>query len=145
MSVEVNENSMENLLKDFDVKRISSGDILKGKIIDVNDKEVTVNINYAFDGVISKEELVVGDISPLEVVKPGDTIDVYVISPFLNAFFKSSFSVICNALNLESSTYPSPSLGEITYTSIVSPGLTTSNGEISPTTNSSFDITPSKA
>ena len=44
MSVEVNENSMENLLKDFDVKRISSGDILKGKIIDVNDKEVTVNI-----------------------------------------------------------------------------------------------------
>lgn len=81
MSVEVNENSMENLLKDFDVKRISSGDILKGKIIDVNDKEVTVNINYAFDGVISKEELVVGDISPLEVVKPGDTIDVYVISP----------------------------------------------------------------
>ena len=81
MSVEVNENSMENLLKDFDVKRISSGDILKGKIIDVNDKEVTVNINYAFDGVISKEELVVGDISPLEVVKAGDTIDVYVISP----------------------------------------------------------------
>lgn len=81
MSIEVNENSMENLLKDFDVKRISSGDILKGKIIDVNDKEVTVNINYAFDGVISKEELVVGDISPLEVVKPGDTIDVYVISP----------------------------------------------------------------
>ena len=81
MSVEVNESSMENLLKDFDVKRISSGDILKGKIIDVNDKEVTVNINYAFDGVISKEELVVGDISPLEVVKPGDTIDVYVISP----------------------------------------------------------------
>ncbi|MEN8079007.1 30S ribosomal protein S1 [Clostridioides difficile] len=81
MSVELNENSMGDLLKDFDVKRISSGDILKGQVIDVNDKEVTVNINYAFDGVISKEELVVGEVSPLEVVKPGDALDVYVISP----------------------------------------------------------------
>ena len=81
MSVGFNENSMGDLLKDFDVKRINSGDILKGQVIDVNDKEVTVNINYAFDGVISKEELVVGEVSPLEVVKPGDTLDVYVISP----------------------------------------------------------------
>lgn len=81
MSVELNENSMGDLLKEFDVKRINSGDILKGQIIDVNEKEATVNINYVFDGVITKEELVVGDISPLEVVKPGDTLDVYVISP----------------------------------------------------------------
>lgn len=81
MSVEFNENSMGDLLKDFDVKRINSGDILKGQVIDVNDKEVTVNINYAFDGVISKEELVIGDVSPIEVVQPGDTLDVYVISP----------------------------------------------------------------
>lgn len=81
MSVELNENSMENLLKDFDVKRINSGDILKGQIIDVNDKEAIVNINYAFDGVISKEELVIGEVSALDVVKPGDILDVYVISP----------------------------------------------------------------
>ena len=81
MSVELNENSMGDLLKEFDVKKINSGDILKGQVIDVNEKEVTVNINYAFDGVITKEELVIGDVSPLEVVKSGDTIDVYVISP----------------------------------------------------------------
>ena len=81
MSVELNENSMENLLKDFDVKKINSGDILKGQIIDVNDKEATVNINYAFDGVIYKEELAVGDVSPADVVKTGDILDVYVISP----------------------------------------------------------------
>ena len=81
MSVELNENSMGDLLKEFDVKRINSGDILKGQIIDVNDKEATVNINYAFDGVIAKEELVIGDISPVDVVKPGDILDVYVISP----------------------------------------------------------------
>lgn len=81
MSVELNENSMGDLLKEFDVKKINSGDILKGQVIDVNEKEVTVNINYAFDGVITKEELVIGDVSPLEVVKSGDIIDVYVISP----------------------------------------------------------------
>ena len=81
MSVELNENSMGDLLNEFDVKRINSGDILKGQIIDVNDKEATVNINYAFDGVIAKEELVIGDVSPVDVVKPGDILDVYVISP----------------------------------------------------------------
>ena len=72
MSVELNENSMGNFLKEFDVKKINSGDILKGQVIDVNEKEVTVNINYAFDGVITKEELVIGDVSPLEVVKSGE-------------------------------------------------------------------------
>lgn len=73
--------SMNDLLKDFDVKRIKSGDILKGKVIDVNDKEVSVNIDYAFDGIISRSELTVNDASPIDIVKPGDEMDVYVISP----------------------------------------------------------------
>ncbi|ATD56453.1 30S ribosomal protein S1 [Clostridium chauvoei] len=75
------ENSMKELLNDFDVKRINKGDILEGKVIDVNDKEVTVNINYAFDGVISKEELTTTSENPCDVVKSGDKISVYVISP----------------------------------------------------------------
>ncbi len=81
MSEELREDSMKDLLKDFDVKRIKSGDILKGQVIDVNDKEVAVNINYAFDGVISREELSNDDKSPLEVVQKGDVFDVYVLSP----------------------------------------------------------------
>ena len=81
MSEELREESMKDLLKDFDVKRIKSGDILKGKVIDVNDKEVAVNIDYAFDGVITREELTNDDRSPLEVVQKGDIFDVYVISP----------------------------------------------------------------
>lgn len=81
MSVEFIENSMGDLLKDFDVKRINSGDILKGTVIDVNEKEVSVNINYAFDGLISREEFSTQDISPAEIVNIGDAIDVYVISP----------------------------------------------------------------
>lgn len=74
-------NSMNDFLEDYDVKRINSGDILKGRVIDVNDKEVMVNINYAFDGVITKEELTYDDKNPLDVVKKDDEITVYVISP----------------------------------------------------------------
>jgi small subunit ribosomal protein S1 len=75
------EGTMGDLLKDFDVKRISTGDILDGEVIDVNDKEVMVNINYAFDGVIEKEELTNIDKDPREVVNIGDKIKVYVLSP----------------------------------------------------------------
>ena len=73
-------NSMESFLDNYDVKRIKTGDILKGTVIEVNDKEVSVNINYAFDGLITKDELTNDDINPMEVVKPGDEMDVYVIS-----------------------------------------------------------------
>lgn len=76
-----NEGSMKDFLEDYDVKRIQRGDILKGKIIEVNDKEVAVNINYAFDGLISKEELTYEGLNPLDVVKKDDEIEVYVISP----------------------------------------------------------------
>ena len=76
-----NEITMEELLKNYDVKRIHSGDIIKGKVIEVNDKEVVVNIGYAFDGVISKEELTYDDRSPIDVVSKDEEIEVYVISP----------------------------------------------------------------
>ena len=66
------EETMGDLLKDFDVKRIRTGDILDGEIIDVNDKEVMVNINYAFDGMISKEDLTNTDKDPREVVNKGE-------------------------------------------------------------------------
>lgn len=74
-------NSMSELLDNYDVKRIHKGDILKGKVIDVNEKEVSVNINYAFDGVITREELTSDDQNPLDVVKKDDEIEVYVLSP----------------------------------------------------------------
>ena len=73
--------TMEELLKNYDVKRIYEGDILKGKVIEVTDKEVTVNIGYAFYGVIPREELTYEDLNPLDVVKVDDEIEVYVMSP----------------------------------------------------------------
>ena len=78
---EENEVSMADLLKDYDVKKLNRGEILKGTIIEVNDKEASVNINYAFDGLISKEEVSVEGKDPREVLNVGDEIDVYVISP----------------------------------------------------------------
>lgn len=81
MSNEDMEMNMGELLNEYDVKRLNEGDILKGKVIDVNDKEVSVNINYAFDGLIAKEEVSIDDKDPREVVNKDDEIYVYVLSP----------------------------------------------------------------
>ena len=81
MTIENFEGTMGDLLKDYDVKRIKTGDILDGEVIEVNDKEATININYAFDGVIEKEELTYMDKDPREVLNVGDKIKVYVLSP----------------------------------------------------------------
>ncbi|SDP34825.1 SSU ribosomal protein S1P [Clostridium gasigenes] len=78
---EIQEVSMNDLLSEFDVKRINKGDILNGEVINVSEKEVSVNINYAFDGVISREELTATGENPLDVISSGDKIQVYVISP----------------------------------------------------------------
>lgn len=81
MTVENFEGTMGDLLKNYDVKRIKTGDILDGEVIEVNDKEATININYAFDGVIEKEELTYMDKDPRDVLNVGDKIKVYVLSP----------------------------------------------------------------
>lgn len=78
---EETENSMSQLLNEYDVKKLTRGETLKGIVLDVSDKEVSVNINYAFDGLISKEELSADGKDPRDVVSIGDEIDVYVISP----------------------------------------------------------------
>lgn len=78
---EMQDVSMSDLLNEFDVKRINKGDILNGEVIDVTEKQVSVNINYAFDGVITREELTATGENPLDVIAKGDKVQVYVISP----------------------------------------------------------------
>lgn len=80
MSMEF-EGTMKDFMDQYDVKRLNRGEILDGVVIDVNDKEVAVNINYAFDGIITKDELTVEGKNPLEVVNKGDELKVYVLSP----------------------------------------------------------------
>ncbi|WP_252232461.1 30S ribosomal protein S1 [Clostridium sp. ZBS15] len=77
----MSDNTMKSFLEEYDVKRINKGQILKGKVLEVNEKEVVVNINYAFDGLIAKEEVSIDDKNPMDVLKVDDEIDVYVISP----------------------------------------------------------------
>lgn len=81
MSNEIDNITMEDVLKQADVKRINTGDILKGKVIEVTDKEVMVNINYAFDGVITKEELTYEDVNPMKIINVDDELEVCVLSP----------------------------------------------------------------
>lgn len=75
------EFTMNDFFNDYDVKRLNRGDILKGTVIEVSDKDISVNINYAFDGMILKEEVSTDDKDPREVVNVGDEITVYVLSP----------------------------------------------------------------
>ncbi|WP_432664865.1 30S ribosomal protein S1 [Wukongibacter baidiensis] len=56
------------------------GNILKGKVVQIQKDEVVVNIGYKSDGIIPFSEFSNNtDINPGEVVKEGDEIDVYVL------------------------------------------------------------------
>ncbi|NLW40077.1 MAG: bifunctional 4-hydroxy-3-methylbut-2-enyl diphosphate reductase/30S ribosomal protein S1 [Tissierellia bacterium] len=60
---------------------IRRGDIVKGKVIYVTDDEIMVNINYKSDGIITREELSNDpNLTPKELYKEGDEIEVYIIS-----------------------------------------------------------------
>ncbi len=60
--------------------KIRPGQVIKGKVIYVKDNEVSVDIGYKADGLITKEELTAsGTENPAELFHEGDDIDVEVI------------------------------------------------------------------
>lgn len=80
------DNNEEVSMQDFmealgdSLKRIDSGDVVKGTVISASDDAVFVNIGYMADGVISREELSYDEtVNPKDIVKPGDKIDVYIL------------------------------------------------------------------
>lgn len=76
------EGSMEDFMSALEgsLKRIHSGDIVKGTVISASNDAVFVNIGYMADGVITKEELTHDlSVSPKDIVKPGDEIFVYIL------------------------------------------------------------------
>ena len=81
MSNEEQEISMSDFLESYDVKRLERGQILEGTVIEVTDKDASVNINYAFDGLIAKNEISTDEKDPRDVLKAGDKVKVYVLSP----------------------------------------------------------------
>ena len=71
-----------NFMEDYEktLVTIRNGQIIKGTVVTVNDNEVCVNIGFKADGFLPKSELSAnGDVSPREVVKIGDEIEVKVV------------------------------------------------------------------
>ncbi len=72
---------MEEGLKEYSVERVRVGDVLKGEIISVNEKELAVNVNYRADGIVPAQEL---PNETTEGYKVGDSIEVMVVSTYDN-------------------------------------------------------------
>lgn len=77
---EMENKSFEEMLDDSLVT-LRTGQIVKGTVISVSDAgEVSVNLGYKSDGIIARSEFSDDDnVNPVEVVKPGDEIEVFVI------------------------------------------------------------------
>ncbi len=74
-------NSMHELLENYGgVSYIRTGEKVKGTAIYVSPDAVSVNINYKSDGIITRDEYSMTEISDLtQVVKEGDEIEALVI------------------------------------------------------------------
>ncbi|ABW19104.1 30S ribosomal protein S1 [Alkaliphilus oremlandii] len=76
-------NDMQNLMEEIEksMVRLRRGEIVSGKVINVTNNEIFVNVGYKSDGIIPKDEIS-NDITvqPSELVKEGDEIKVYVLS-----------------------------------------------------------------
>ncbi|SHK71337.1 SSU ribosomal protein S1P [Clostridium cavendishii DSM 21758] len=72
--------SMEDAMQEYDLKRINRGDLIKGKVINVTEEEVFINIGSYKDGVITKEELSEDkDVKPSDILKVDDEVFVMVL------------------------------------------------------------------
>lgn len=62
------------------MKSLSTGEIVRGKVVYIRNNEIFIDLGYKFDGVISSDELSFDPcISAEDIAKPGDEIDVYVV------------------------------------------------------------------
>ncbi|HEY5563335.1 MAG TPA: bifunctional 4-hydroxy-3-methylbut-2-enyl diphosphate reductase/30S ribosomal protein S1 [Clostridiaceae bacterium] len=76
--VEMNE---QLAFMDKNSNKIAVGDVLKGEIVSLNDKEAFVNINYKADGLLPIGEVAYNDEESLnDIFKIGDVVQVKVIS-----------------------------------------------------------------
>lgn len=82
MSVNDNEiNSMNEIISDIEssMKKVRSGEVIKGKVISVTDSEAIINLGYMSDGILPRSEISEdSEINPKDVLKENDEIYVYV-------------------------------------------------------------------
>lgn len=76
-----NNNSMAELLEQFEKDFVvpKKGELVKGKVVTVNDVEIVVNIGYKADGIIPKSEVSNNDINLREFVQEGQELEVYIL------------------------------------------------------------------
>lgn len=78
-----NGNTMAEMMEQMDNKSFRTprkGEILRGKVVQVTDSEVVVNIGYKSDGIIPKSELSnVADVNPKELISEDQELDVLVL------------------------------------------------------------------
>lgn len=75
-------NEMQNLMEEIEksMVRLHRGDIVNGKVINVTENEIIVNVGYKADGIIPKQEISNDNsIDPRDIAKEGDEITVYVL------------------------------------------------------------------
>lgn len=77
---ENNSMSMADLLKDYDVKKLNVGDIVKGEILSINNDEAMVNINYYRDGIVKRSEVSHDEVEVSDVLNVGDTVNLMIVN-----------------------------------------------------------------
>lgn len=80
--VTTNTNEEENWTKVLEntLVTLHTGEKVKGTVVEIHPNEVIVNLNYKSDGIIPASELTDDPtLTPSDVVKVGDVIDVFVI------------------------------------------------------------------
>lgn len=71
--------SFEEMLNESFIT-LHTGDIVRSTVIHVSNNEVTVNLGYKSDGIITRAEMTEDPTADImQLVKPGDIIDVYVL------------------------------------------------------------------
>lgn len=78
-----NGNTMAEMMEQMDSKAFRTprkGEILRGKVVQVTDSEVVVNIGYKSDGIIPKSELSnTADVNPKEMISEDQEMEVLVL------------------------------------------------------------------
>lgn len=73
--------TMDDFIDDIEknVKKIYPDDIIKGKVISVNDEEILVNLGFYADGIIPKSEFSFENADLKAAVNEGDEINVMIV------------------------------------------------------------------
>ncbi|PIH05886.1 30S ribosomal protein S1 [Clostridium combesii] len=76
------EITMKDMMEEINssMKRIHKGELLKGKVISVSDKEAVLNIEYISDGILPKKEVVDNEeVNLKDIISKDDVISVCVL------------------------------------------------------------------